>query len=323
MIKTKSLLKYLLVLSMLVLVGCTYEKYEQKENPCMIEVNTLKEEADDIIKNQLLKNDLSLDETETNTLILEYDNELLKTLGEFDVKVKNKDKELLLVKIKVQDTTKPTINLNTKEFELGAKIEDEIILNDNYDNVDALREELKVEGYSADKEGAQEITIFTKDSSNNEVIEKFSIAISHTDEEQTTTISDNNSNLNNHGVYSNSDSSSNDSGSSNNSSNSGGDISDILGNTKKYFDSQGNEITKEEYDRLMDEYNKQPSGCPTGFDTDFPCDYIFMGSIGNGGLYDSSVAAEEALRKLGLTAQSNPISSVHYNDGRIKHTFNY
>ncbi|MCR0349149.1 hypothetical protein DWW36_17530 [Erysipelotrichaceae bacterium AF15-26LB] len=319
----------IMCLVILCFVACTStDKFTQKESCLLLEVNLSKEDADKQIIDNILLNDNTLNDEDKNSIKLVYDEKNLNSLHTFEIIVNKNDTEILKMNIKMQDTTKPKIEISKKEIPYGSDVKDFIKVSDNYDDEEILLKALEIEGYNAKESGKQNIRIKLKDRALNIAELKVGIIVKDEDNE-----SDNSTLNSTQKLQSNSSTYNSGNGASAGSGSSG---STTTGSG--YFDANGNPISKEQYEQLINAANKpsEPEyACPTvphhiegnveiwEGDPNFPCDYIFMGSIGNGGLYNTYNEAEAALMKLGLTAQNNPVGSVHYNDGTIKYTFSY
>lgn len=309
---------FILACVFFIITGCSNEKYSLKEKEVVIEVKTYtleKENENEDIKffdplSYLQINEKDLTDKQKENVVANSNVDCDK-VGDYEISYKRDDKDIIEpLKVKIVDTTKAKISLTETEFQEGTDIKEKVEVSDNYDEVDSLKENLVIEGYDSEIIGEQEITISVKDSSENETVEKFKITLIEDAEETETPIEDQNYNINDIPYAPGNSGSGSSSGSSGAGSSSGGSSSS---------GSSGGGWTPPP----VVEPTPPVVACPGGNDPDLPCDFIFAGTVGNGGLYDSYIAAEDALRRLGLTAQTNPISSIHYNDGRIKHTFNY
>lgn len=317
---------------LLLITGCSNSvNYTQKETPLVLEVNQSKADADKQMLEGILKNDETLKEEDKESLTLVYDGEKLKSLNTFEVVVHNiENAEILKIKVETKDTTKPIIELSEKEVEFGTDIKKLVKVSDNYDDEETVSKTLKIDGYNAETSGKQEITIQVEDSSKNQAELKIEVIVK--EEEQTEDTSTQNSTYqgNTNSYTANSGSSS--SGGNGSSSNSGGPSGG------RYYDANGNEITAEEYYKMIEESTKPavPNyACPSvphhmegnvevwEGDPDLPCDYIFAGHVGNGGLFNTYDEAFNALISVGGNAQDNPIGTVRYNDGTVKYSFDY
>lgn len=310
-------------------VACSGNTYTLTQQELSLEVNTYTVEdekiSDDIqlfnAFTYLRLNDKELTEDQQKEINIENNVDYSK-LGDYTIAYRKDDKDITdTLKVKIVDTTKPIIKLTETEFEVGSDIKEKIELSDNYDDEKTLKENLKIEGYNAETLGKQNISIEVKDRSNNQIELKIEILVK--EEEKTENISTQNSTpQNNSNTY---------------AANGGSGNSGSSGKTT-LFDANGNVITEEEYYKRIEESTKQaePSyACPTvphhmegnvevwEGDPDLPCDYIFAGSVGNGGLFNTYDEAFNALIHIGGNAQDNPIGTVRYNDGSVKYSFDY
>lgn len=315
----KRIVSYLcLCFAMILITGCASDKYTLTEKEISLEVNSYTLDKDKVTDDTKLFDAFSYLKLDDQELTEEQQKEIniennidYSKLGDYTVAYRKDDKDITdALKVKIVDTTKPIIKLKETEIEVGSDIKEKIELSDNYDDEKTLKENLKIEGYTSDLEGEQKITITVKDSSNNEAKEEFTITSKATPvEEQQYNMDDipyaetNNGSGNNGGGNSGW---TNDSG-----GNSGGSSGDYVPPYEPPYVPPVEEPVEPEY------------ACPNGNNKFMPCDYIFAGSVGNGGLFNTYDEAFNALISVGGNAQDNPIGTVRYNDGTVKYSFDY
>lgn len=313
----KRIVSYLcLCIAMILVTGCASDKYTLTEKEISLEVNSYTLDKDKVTDDTKLfdafsylkLDDQELTEDQQKEINIENNVDYSK-LGDYTVAYRKDDKDITdTLKVKIVDTTKPIIKLKETEFEVGSDIKEKIELSDNYDDEKTLKENLKIEGYTSDLEGEQKITITVKDSSNNEAKEEFTINLKESEENTSYAESSSNNGSGNNGG-----------GNSGWTNDSGGNSGGSSGGSTPAPAPTPEPTpiptppTEPEFDYV----------CPNGNNKFMPCDYIFAGHVGNGGLYNSYVEAEDALSAMGLTAQNNPIGTVNYNDGTVKYTFSY
>lgn len=316
----KRIVSYLcLCFAMILVTGCASDKYTLTEKEISLEVNSYTLDKDKVTDDTKLFDaysylkfdDQKLTEDQRKEINIENNVDYSK-LGDYTVTYRKDDKDITdALKVKIVDTTKPIIKLKETEFEVGSDIKEKIELSDNYDDEKTLKENLKIEGYTSDLEGEQKITITVKDSSNNEAKEEFTITSKATPvEEQQYNMDDI--------PYAETNN-----GSGNNGGGNSGWTNDSGGNSGGSSGGSTPAPTPTPTPPVVEEPVGPAELCPGGYASDFPCDYIFQGTIGNGGLFNSYKEAEDVLSSMGLTAQNNPIGTVNYNDGTVKYTFSY
>lgn len=263
--------------------GCSPAKsYTLKKDTLVLEVNLSKEEADEQILDCILLNDKELTDEDEKNLILDYDEADLKALHTFEAHIYKDDTEVSFIKVTMQDTTKPVIKMTEKELAFGANIEEYIKITDNYDDEEGLRKGLIVEGYDAKAAGSQEVVIRAMDSSHNEAELVVEVIVKEAMEpEGASSI---------HSTQGNVDLS------TANVEGNGGSVNS--GGRSFFYDADGNELTEEEYDKLIDEANQpvEPNYvCPTvphhmegnievwDGDPNLPCDWT-PNRLGNTGI---------------------------------------
>lgn len=271
--------------------GCSPAKsYSLKKDTLVLEVNLSKEEADKQILDCILLNDKELTDEDEKNLSLDYDEAGLKALQTFEAHIYKDDTEVSIIKVTMQDTTKPEIEMTEKELAFGANIEEYMKITDNYDGEEELRKGLIVEGYDAKAAGSQEVVIRAMDSSHNEAELVVEVIVKEaTEPEGASSI---------HSTQGNVDSS------TANVEGNGGSVKS--GGRSSFYDANGNEITEEEYYKIIEEANQpiEPNYvCPTvphhmegnievwDGDPNLPCDWT-PNHLGNTGLeYDTEEEA--------------------------------
>lgn len=263
--------------------GCSPAKsYTLKKDTLVLEVNLSKEEADKQILDCILWNDKKLTHEEERNLILKYNEADLKALHTFEVHIYKDATEILIMEVMMQDTTKPEIEITEKELTFGANIEEYIKITDNYDD-EGLRKGLIVEGYDAKAAGTQEVVIRAMDSSHNEAELVIKVIVKEdTELEDASSIHSTKGNVDSSTVK---------------VEGNGGSVKSDSGRST-FSDANGNEITEEEYYKMLEEANQpiEPNYiCPTvphhmegnievwDGDPNLPCDWT-PNRLGNTGL---------------------------------------
>ena len=169
----KNILKgILLVFTIMILVGCTKEKMELKNNSFTVEYgNAISDKAEDYLKNseEFLKN-IKVENLPKNEKDKEY-----PSVGEYEIILKNDNQEEV-VKVSVKDTVAPEFkDLKEKyEIEYGSKIDLK-----QFSATDLSKTEISLDDSKVNykKSGTYKATVIAKDESNNEAKKDINIIV--------------------------------------------------------------------------------------------------------------------------------------------------
>lgn len=169
----KNILKgILLVFTIMILVGCTKEKMELKNNSFTVEYgNAISDKAEDYLKNseEFLKN-IKVENLPKNEKDKEY-----PSVGEYEIVLKT-DNQKEVVKVSVKDTVAPEFkDLKEKyEIEYGSKIDLK-----QFSATDLSKTEISLDDSKVNykKSGTYKAIVTAKDESNNEVKKEITITV--------------------------------------------------------------------------------------------------------------------------------------------------
>ena len=169
----KNILKgILLVFTIMILVGCTKEKMELKNNSFTVEYgNAISDKAEDYLKNseEFLKN-IKVENLPKNEKDKEY-----PSVGEYEIVLKT-DNQKEVVKVSVKDTVAPEFkDLKEKyEIEYGSKIDLK-----QFSATDLSKTEISLDDSKVNykKSGTYKATVIAKDESNNEAKKDINIIV--------------------------------------------------------------------------------------------------------------------------------------------------